>query len=186
LVAQDSLMSSQMMCFHDSTTSPATIHEDHIALQILEETTLQPVGNSSCNEENPMVPATTANEAVLLADEPITEILPPTSSSPRQNMVHANQRRLKQSRMAAMQSSCYVFSALFLAIWTLIPWIGHKLQVEAPVRFFFAFMTNAVGPAQGFLNLLIFVRLQYLHIREREKNNWGRLRCFRECLFSSA
>jgi hypothetical protein len=71
------------------------------------------------------------------------------------------------------------------AVWTFIPWVGYKLQVEAPVRFFFAYMANTVAPAQGILNLLIFVRWQYLHLRETKKD-WGRFRCFKHCLFSPA
>jgi hypothetical protein len=99
--------------------------------------------------------------------------------------VQANTRRIKQSRTAAVQSSLYVLSSLFTAVWTFMPWVGYKLLVDARVRFFFAFMVNIAVPAQGMFNLFIFVRLHYIHLRETKKE-WSRIQCFRHCLFCSA
>jgi hypothetical protein len=177
----DDLMSSNMKCFHDSTTSPSTVNED----QIQDERTLQPHCSSAAVKESPIEPISAIDE-LPPTEGPNTDLSMSASSIPPQTMANSNQRCLKQSRMAATQSSCYICSVLFLAVWTFFPWVGYKLQVAAPMRFFFAFMTNAVGPAQGFLNLLIFVRLQYVHLRETKKNDWSRIRCFRHSLFSSA
>jgi hypothetical protein len=99
--------------------------------------------------------------------------------------VQANANRIKQSRTAAVQSSCYVLSSLFTAVWTFMPWVGYKLLVETRVRFFFAFMVNIAVPAQGIFNLFIFVRLHYIHLRETKKE-WSRIQCFRHCLFCPA
>jgi hypothetical protein len=90
---------------------------------------------------------------------------------------------IKHSRIAAVQSILYVSSALFTAIWIFMPWVGNKLQVQSNVRFFFAFMVSIVSPSQGIFNLFIFVRLQYLRLRETNKE-WCRWKCVKECLFS--
>lgn len=96
-----------------------------------------------------------------------------------------NAQRVKQSRTAAIQSSCYIVSALFTAVWTFLPWVGLKLMVKAPTRLFLATMVNTVTPSQGLFNLFIFVRLQYVHLRETNKD-WSRFRCFKHCLTSPA
>jgi hypothetical protein len=101
----------------------------------------------------------------------------------RRAQAHAH--RIKQSRTAAVQSSCYVLSALLTAVWTFMPWVGYKLLVDVRARFFFAFMVNIAVPAQGIFNLFIFVRLHYMHLRETKKE-WSRLRCARFCLLCPA
>jgi hypothetical protein len=166
----DGLLSSHMMADVQDNTTSSTINEKPVETK--EKTS--PAANDD-------LVVTIVNEN-FLSNQEKTEISP---ASCQQQMAHTNARRLKQSRMAAMQSSCYIVSALFSAVWTFIPWVGYKLQVDAPVRFFFAFMCNTVAPGQGILNLLIFVRLQYLHLRETKKD-WGRFRCFKHCLLSSA
>ena len=93
-------------------------------------------------------------------------------------------QKVKQSRIAAVQSLLYVGSAFFTAVWVFMPWVGNKLEVTAQWRFFFAFMVNIVSPSQGFFSLFVFIRLQYLRLRETNKE-WSRLRCVKECLFSS-
>jgi hypothetical protein len=108
-----------------------------------------------------------------------------TRCSYRRRQTQINERRVKQSRTAAIQSSCYIVSALFTAIWTFLPWVGLKLMVEAPTRLFLATMVNTVTPSQGIFNLFIFVRLQYVHLRETKKD-WSRFRCFKHCLSSPA
>jgi hypothetical protein len=92
-------------------------------------------------------------------------------------------KKVKQSRIAAVQSLLYVGSALFTAVWVLMPWLGNKLDLAVQWRFFFAFMVNIVSPSQGVFSLFVFVRLQYLRLRETNKD-WSRLRCVKECLFS--
>ena len=93
-------------------------------------------------------------------------------------------QKVKQSRIAAVQSLLYVCSALFTAVWVFMPWVGNKLDVETQWRFFFAFMVNIVSPSQGIFSLFVFVRLQYLRLRETNKD-MSRWRCVKECLFSS-
>lgn len=107
------------------------------------------------------------------------------SGSSRKQQTQINERRVKQSRTAAIQSSYYIVSALFTAVWTFLPWVGLKLMVKAPTRLFLATMVNTVTPAQGLFNLFIFVRLQYVHLRETKKD-WSRFRCFKHCLCSPA
>ena len=48
---------------------------------------------------------------------------------------HMNARRIKQSRTAAVQSTCYTLSALFAAVWTFLPWVGYKWNLDVAVRF---------------------------------------------------
>jgi hypothetical protein len=103
--------------------------------------------------------------------------------SPR-HTAKENARKIKNSRKAAVQSSLYLLSALFTAVWIFLPWLGNKLLVEARVRFFFAFMVNIVSPSQGLFNLFIFVRLQYLRLRETNQD-WSRWRCVKQCLVSA-
>jgi hypothetical protein len=105
-----------------------------------------------------------------------------SSSARRREAGRVNARRIRQSRTAAVQSSLYLCSALFTAVWIFLPWMGSKLQVEARTRFFFAFMVNIVSPSQGVFNLFIFVRLQYLHLRETKKG-WSRMRCVYQTLY---
>jgi hypothetical protein len=126
---------------------------------------------------------TSGSDAITPNDSTDTNAISSTLSF--QQRVSVNARRIKQSRTAAVQSSCYVLSALFTAVWTFLPWVGYKMLVESRVRFFFAFMVNIAVPAQGIFNLFIFVRLQYVHLRETKKE-WSRFRCVRHCLFSPA
>ena len=120
--------------------------------------------------------------------ESIAFSLPPaqdtSSRDMRHNSVAMRTNTIKQSRIAAVQSILYISSALFTAIWIFMPWVGNKLQVHANVRFFFAFMVNIVSPSQGMFNLFIFVRLQFLRLREIN-TDWSRWKCTKECLFSS-
>ena len=90
---------------------------------------------------------------------------------------------VRTSRIAAVQCVLYVSTALFTTVWSVMPWIGKKLMVTSRWRFFFAFMFNIFNPMQGFLTLIIFIRLQYLRLRVTERN-WSRIQCIRFCLFS--
>jgi hypothetical protein len=107
---------------------------------------------------------------------------PPSTSGGRERA--ANTNSIRKSRIAAVQSSLYVSSAFFTAMWIFMPWVGNKLQVQTHWRFFFAFMVNIVSPSQGLFNLFVFVRLQYLRLRDTNKD-WSRLKCVWHCLFSS-
>ena len=107
----------------------------------------------------------------------------PVRNNSSSEQVTKTTNTIKHSRIAAVQSTLYVSSALFTAIWIFMPWVGTKLQVNARTRFFFAFMVNIVSPSQGLFNLFIFVRLHYLRLRETKKD-WGRWKCVKECLFS--
>ena len=107
-----------------------------------------------------------------------------SSITSRKSIGARSTQKVKQSRIAAVQSLLYVCSALFTAVWVFMPWVGTKLQVGAQWRFFFAFMVNIVSPSQGIFSLFVFVRLQYLRLRETNKE-WSRLRCVKECLCSS-
>lgn len=115
-------------------------------------------------------------------DDNTTGVVP--SATSRKTIGARSTQKVKQSRIAAVQSLLYVCSALFTAVWVFMPWVGNKLKVEAQWRFFFAFMVNIVSPSQGIFSLFVFVRLQYLRFRETNKD-WSRLRCVKECLFSS-
>ena len=106
------------------------------------------------------------------------------SSSPTTPRYVRASRNIKKSRIAAVQSGLYVASAFFTAIWIFMPWLGSKLGVQTQWRFFFAFMANIVSPSQGLFSLFVFVRLQYLRLRESNKD-WSRLKCVKYCLFSS-
>lgn len=99
------------------------------------------------------------------------------------NASNGSQRSIKTSRIAAVQCLLYVSTALFTAIWSVMPWIGKKLGVATEWRFFFAFMFNIFNPLQGFCNLIIFIRLQYLRLRVTEPD-WTRFQCIKFCLFS--
>jgi hypothetical protein len=116
---------------------------------------------------------------------PVTTTAPKATENINTLAVTTAAQAMKQSRTAAVQSTLYLSFALFSAVWGFLPWVGHELLVDAPVRFFFAFMLNIVTPSQGVFNLFIFVRLQYLHMRERNKD-WSRLNCVKHCLQSSA
>ena len=94
-----------------------------------------------------------------------------------------NQKSSKNSRVAAVQGTLYITSALFTAFWIFMPWLGYKLQVGSGWRFFFAMMTNIATPSQGIFNLLLFVRIYYLRLRETNPD-WSRWKCFKTCLFS--
>jgi hypothetical protein len=107
-----------------------------------------------------------------------------SSWTSRKAVAVQNTKKVKQSRIAAIQSLLYVGSALFTAVWVLMPWLGNVLGVSTQWRFFFAFMVNIVTPSQGVFSLFVFVRLQYLRLRETNKG-WSRLRCVKECLFSA-
>jgi hypothetical protein len=107
-----------------------------------------------------------------------------SSVTSRKSFGARSTQKVKQSRIAAVQSLLYVCSALFTAVWVFMPWVGNKLNVETQWRFFFAFMVNIVSPSQGIFSLFVFIRLQYLRLRESNKD-WSQLRCVKECLFSS-
>ena len=94
---------------------------------------------------------------------------------------HSN--RIRVSRIAAIQCLLYVSTALFTTVWSVMPWVGKKLHVDAPWRFFFAFMFNIFNPLQAFFTLIIFIRLQYLRLRVMEPS-WSRVQCLKYCLFS--
>ena len=107
-----------------------------------------------------------------------------TSASFSFRNARAKSKNITNSRIAAVQGCLYSFSALFTAVWVFLPWVGFKLQVEAPTRFFFAFMLCLLAGSQGTFNLFIFVRVQYLRLRE-QNGEWTRLMCIRQCLLSS-
>lgn len=95
----------------------------------------------------------------------------------------APNRGIPNSRIAAVQSSLYVASAFFTAIWIFLNWLAIRMGVSLEWKFFFAFMTSIVSPSQGVFNLFVFIRLQYLRLRRRE-SSWSRRRCIMHCLFS--
>jgi hypothetical protein len=165
-----------------------TEDEGALALPVLSET-----GESPCNEEHQdslefgekpnsqQIFALDCTQNVSFSDK-----LGRSDRGPnRKHQTQINARRVKQSRTAAIQSSCYIVSALFTAVWTFLPWVGLKLMVKAPTRLFLATMVNTVTPSQGLFNLFIFVRLQYVHLRETKKD-WSRFRCCKHCLSSPA
>jgi hypothetical protein len=94
-------------------------------------------------------------------------------------------QKLKQSRTAAVQSSLFCGLALFTAVWLFLIWLFRKFMVLIRVYFFMALLVNIVLPSQGIFNLFIFVRLQYLKLRATNQD-WNRLRCIKQCLFSAA
>jgi hypothetical protein len=94
-------------------------------------------------------------------------------------------KRIQASRIAAVQSGLYSFFALFSSIWTFMPWVSYKFGAPTKVRVAYAFMAGVVPHLQGLFNLFIFVRLQYNHLRETEKE-WSRLKCVMHCLTSPA
>jgi hypothetical protein len=106
------------------------------------------------------------------------------SMSSRKSEAMKRKQNIKQSRIAAVQGLLYVGSALATAVWVFMPWVGTQLRVNAQWRFFFAFMVNIASPSQGVFSLFIYVRLHYLKLRETN-NDWSRLKCVKECLFSS-
>jgi hypothetical protein len=129
-------------------------------------------------------PVTPATKDVSAAEKTAADAPTPRGRKERRRAAgRVNARRIRQSRTAAVQSSLYLGSALFTAVWIFLPWMGSKLMVEARTRFFFAFMVNIVSPSQGVFNLFVFVRLNYLHLRETHKE-WGRLRCVYKTLFT--
>jgi hypothetical protein len=87
------------------------------------------------------------------------------------------------SRVALVQSTLYVSTSFFTAIWIFLPYLGLKTGlVNIHWRYFFAFMVNGLVPLQGLFNLIIFVRLPYVRRRNTEKE-WSRFRCIIACLF---
>jgi hypothetical protein len=101
----------------------------------------------------------------------------------QQKQQHHNS--IKNSRIAAIQSTLYITSALFTAFWIFMPWVSYKLQVRTSWRFFFALMANIASPSQGVFNLFLYVRTQYLRLRETNPE-WNRWKCVKTCLFSSS
>jgi hypothetical protein len=95
------------------------------------------------------------------------------------------QKRIQASRIAAVQCGLYCFFALFAAIFGFLPWVGWKIGAPTKVRVSYTFMSGVFPHLQGFFNLFIFVRLQYNHLRETEKE-WSRLKCIIHCLTSPA
>lgn len=91
-------------------------------------------------------------------------------------------RKRRLSRTAAFQSLLFCSSTFFVAFWAVMPWIAIKINATKNAIYFFAFMVNIVNPSQGIFNLYIIVRLHYKRLRTTE--NWSRLKCIRQCLFS--
>ena len=98
---------------------------------------------------------------------------------------YQNHTKIKDSRVAGIQSTLYITSALFTAFWILMPWVSHKLQLPSSWRFFFAFMANIASPSQGIFNLLLYVRIPYSRLRATNPD-WNRWKCVKICLFSSS
>jgi hypothetical protein len=96
-----------------------------------------------------------------------------------------DQKRIQASRITAIQCGLYCFFALFAAIFGFLPWVGWKIGAPTKVRVSYTFMSGVFPHLQGFFNLFIFVRLQYNHLRETEKE-WSRLKCIIHCLTSPA
>jgi hypothetical protein len=115
------------------------------------------------------------------------ENLPIQQSSATQSKKTSSfaRKRIQASRIAAVQSGLYCFSTLFTAIWIFMPWLGWKIGSPTKVRVWYTFMACVVPNLQGLFNLFIFVRLQYNHLRETEKE-WSRLKCVIHCLTSPA
>jgi hypothetical protein len=112
----------------------------------------------------------------------------PIRQSPASQKKHTSsfaRKRIQASRIAAVQSGLYCFSSLFTAIWIFMPWLGWKIGSATKVRVSYTFMACVVPNLQGLFNLFIFVRLQYNHLRETEKE-WSRLKCVIHCLTSPA
>jgi hypothetical protein len=112
----------------------------------------------------------------------------PIQQSPAAQSRHTSsfaRKRIQASRIAAVQSGLYCFSTLFTAIWIFMPWLGWKIGSPTKVRVWYTFMACVVPNLQGLFNLFIFVRLQYNHLRETEKE-WSRLKCIIHCLTSPA
>ena len=101
----------------------------------------------------------------------------------QQKQNHHN--NIKNSRIAAVQSTLYITSALFTAFWILMPWVAYKLKVRSSWRFFFAWMVNIASPSQGIFNLFLYVRIHYSRLRETNPE-WNRWKCVKTCLFSSS
>lgn len=95
------------------------------------------------------------------------------------------QNHIKNSRIAAIQSTLYITSALFTAFWIFMPWVSYKLKIRASWRFFFALMVNIASPSQGIFNLFLYVRIHYSRLRETNPE-WNRWKCIKTCLFSSS
>lgn len=88
----------------------------------------------------------------------------------------------KTSRTVFVQSTLYVSTTFFTAMWIILPFLGLKMGlVNIHWRYFFAFMVNGLVPLQGLFNLIIYVRLPYLRRRIAEKD-WNRWQCIRACL----
>jgi hypothetical protein len=94
-------------------------------------------------------------------------------------------RRVRASRVAAVQSGLYCFATFMTAVWVFVPWLGWKIGSPTKIRVFYAFMSGFVAHLQGVFNLYIFVRLQFNRIRETERD-WSWLKCVVHCLTSPA
>jgi hypothetical protein len=94
-------------------------------------------------------------------------------------------RRVRSSRVAAVQSGLYCFATFMTAVWVFVPWLGWKMGSPTKIRVFYAFMSGFVAHIQGVFNLYIFVRLQFNRIRETERD-WSWLKCVLHCLSSPA
>jgi hypothetical protein len=96
------------------------------------------------------------------------------------------ERRVRASRIAAVQSILYCSTTFFTAMWIFLPWLGNKIDSSnAKSLFIFGVLVNVVAPLQGCFNLYIFVRLQYNRLRLTEPA-WSRIKCVQFCLFSPA
>jgi hypothetical protein len=88
----------------------------------------------------------------------------------------------KTSRTVFVQSTLYVSTSFFTAIWIILPYLGLKMGlVNIHWRLFFAIMVNGMVPLQGLFDLIIYVRLPYLRRRIVEKD-WSRWQCIKACL----
>lgn len=121
----------------------------------------------------------TLPEAALASptvDNTLSASIPPASELPRRT-------HEKTSRTVFVQSTLYVSTSFFTALWIILPFLGLKIGlVNIYWRYFFAIMVNGLVPLQGLFNLIIYLRLPYLRRRIAEKD-WSRWQCIKACLF---
>ena len=87
-----------------------------------------------------------------------------------------------KSRIAAYQSFLYCTATFFVAVWVFLPWVSERVEANRNTLYFFSVMTNLINPSQGIFNLFIYVRLEYIRLRTKEK--FSRYESFKICLFS--
>jgi hypothetical protein len=96
VLVADGLLSSHFTCSPDKATS-SSVPDDPSALKIQDNDALP---QKEATSRTPGHETTTAGDATAGASPPLSN---------RNSMARTNQRRIKQSRMAAVQSSCYIF-----------------------------------------------------------------------------